>query len=122
MEKNVGKKTTPTTRPAVTKMNTASRNGENGNEIRQIKLQPIALVEMRHIVDSTGLLNPKTEAANMQRHEAMSTATEAGTARLSTLTRKLPLIRDLLGSSASTKLGNPMQKKLMSVIVMGWKG
>ena len=58
----------------------------------------------------------------MHRMDPTMTPALAGSARLSTLARKLPRTRELFGSRARTKLGKPMQKKLMSVIVMGWKG
>ena len=58
----------------------------------------------------------------MHSEHPTSTAADAGHARLSTLVRNLPWTRARLGSSARTKLGKPMQKKLMRVIVMGWNG
>ena len=77
---------------------------------------------MRHIVESIASEYPKSAVAPMHRIEPASTPALAGRARLRTFAKKLPRTRAVLGSSARTKLGNPMQKKFMSVIVIGWKG
>ena len=58
----------------------------------------------------------------MESTAAAITAIDAGSERRSTLPRNLPSTRARFASSARTKLGAPMQKKLMSVIVIGSNG
>ena len=122
MEKKSEKPMMPTASPAMITPSSTARSGVKGQEMRAMRQHPTALVVTRHIVDRVAPSSSAKEHTAILRQAATSTAQDAGRARFTTLVRNTPSTRARLDSRPSTKPGKPMQKKLISVIWMGWKG
>ena len=122
MDSSCGNPITPARMPTTTNTKSTTRKGVSGCEMRQIRLTLAAHDVSRHMVESVSWLKPNARATKISSAAAIITASDAGSARLSTLVKNDPFTRALLGSKPSTKPGAPMQKKLMSVIWIGSKG
>lgn len=105
IEKKSGNPMMPVASPPMMEAKSKARTIVNGCEIRQMRQHPTLAVETRHIVESVETSKASSELASMHRQAPTITETDAGNARLTTLTRKLPSTRARLASSPSTKPG-----------------